>query len=466
MDKSQEKEEKSQDQQQKSAIDRLNQAAQKARQGKTAIETAKKGAKLAKKASKKLAGRAATALGRQTVATIGAAIVSTAPAWGPPVLFALAIGGLFLVVIIIIIVLFSGATPPPTCKTISADPTTISNNLGANLSVSECSENITYSWALPQIGGVFSASQSASTLYTPPQVNSSQKISIAISICSISAPSNCSQYQTPELTVVAQKLYSCNGYCTIASSCPSSDITGQGTCPTSPSMICCKKDNKKPGPVPSCSEIDQRLRQDYRIRTQSGTPPISYWGPSTAENISCATKQGLWKIFSILTKSWSFENRLLSTSATIQFFYDSSDPTHGYGLTAWAYRMQLHNATYRINNNLSLAGAWITHETGHWLQKRDGSLEARFPDLSRLNRLDSGCYEPGSGSYWLKTYSLRGGNISPIRESMAEAISLYVYNEKYNIINGRLVSIVNFKIKCPNTYKWVRDNIFRGYEYN
>lgn len=461
MDKNEGQKDQGQEKQQKSAIDRLNQGINTARDAKSAYKISKRLANKLKGAKTTSKGFALAGRGGQLAVRIVTTLASTVEIWGPIAL----IVGFFVLVIIAVIVIFSGVSAPPTCKSVTAQPKTISNALPATLTVGNCSEAVIYSWVLPQIGGVFSASQSATTLYTPPKVNATQKISILVNVCFSSSPNNCSQYFTPELTVSKEDLFSCNGYCTTATSCSSPDSPGQGTCPTTPQMICCKRENNKPGPAPSCGEIDQRLRQDYNLRTKEGPPPSSAWGPSTTENIDCATKQGLWKMYSILTKSWKFKNKLLSRNATIQFFRDSSDLNRGYGYTGWADLMQLHNGAIRINSNLELASAWITHETGHLLQKRDGSLEARFP-LDRLRRADSGCYAPGSGSYWLKTYSLRGGNISPIRESMAEGILLYVYNQKYNVISGRLVSILNFKRECPVTYNWVRENVFGGYEYN
>ncbi len=460
MDKNERQEEQAQGKQQKSAIDRLNQGIDTARNAKSTLVTAKKGAKAAKKAAKTLRTASTVIRGGQAAVAVISALVSTAPVWVPVAL----IVGFFALVIIAVIVIFTGVATPPTCKSLTANPTTISNSVPAILTLENCSENITYSWNLPQIGGTFSASQSATTSYTPPKVSSGQKIHILVNVCSSSNQSNCSQYSTPQLTISKEDLFSCNGYCTTATSCSSPDSPGQGTCPITPSMICCKRENNKPGPAPSCNEIDQRLRQDYNLRTKEGAPPSSVWGPTITESVDCAAKQGLWKIYSILIKSWKFKNKLLGTSATIQFFRDSGT-SGGYGYTGWAYLMQLHNGAARIKSNLEIAGAWITHETGHLLQKRDGSLEARFP-LDRLRRIDSGCYAPGSGKYWLKTYSLRGGNISPIRESMAEGILLYVYNRKYNVVDGRLISILNFKRECPATYNWVRENVFGGYEYN
>jgi len=461
MDKNERQEGQGQEKQQKSAIDRLNQGINTARDAKSALKITKGLANKAKGVNKTSKGFTLASKGGQLAVRVVTTLASTVGIWGPIAL----IVGFFVLVIIVVIVIFTGVSAPPTCKSLTASPTTINNSVPAVLTLENCSENVTYSWDLPQIGGTFSAPQGTTTSYTPPKVNSDQKIYIFVNVCSSSSPTNCSQYSTPELTISKEDLVSCNGYCTTATSCSSPDSPGQGTCPVTPSMICCKRENNKPGPAPSCNEIDQRLRQDYSLRTKEGAPPSSVWGPSTTENIDCPTKQGLWKIYSILIKSWKFKNKLLSTNTTIQFFRDFSDLNRGYGYTGWSYLMQLHNGSIRIKSNLEIAGAWITHETGHLLQKRDGSLEARFP-LDRLRRIDSGCYAPGSGTYWLKTYSLRGGDISSIRESMAEGILLYVYSRKYNVVDGRLISILNFKRECPATYNWVRENVFGGYEYN
>ncbi len=197
MDKNQNQEEQRENQQQKSAVERLNEAAQKARQAKTAIEAAKKGKKVVKGAAKTLRTASTVLRGGQAAIAVASGVVATAPVWGPPVL----IGGFFLLVIIIIIVIFSGVSAPPTCKSITAEPKKISNNLPSALTLEGCSENVTYLWELPSIGGVFSTPQSAITLYTPPSINETKKISIGVKVCFSSNANNCSIYQTPQLTI-------------------------------------------------------------------------------------------------------------------------------------------------------------------------------------------------------------------------------------------------------------------------
>ena len=190
MDKNERQEGQGQEKQQKSAIDRLNQGIDTARNAKSTLETAKKGVKAAKKAAKTLRTASTEIRGGQTVVAAGSALIASAPVWGPIAL----IVGFFVLVIIVVIVIFTGVATPPACKSLTTDKITINKDNPATLALVECSENVTYSWVLPQIGGSFSAPSSQTTIYTPPDLNKDARAKISVNVCTQANAQNCSQY--------------------------------------------------------------------------------------------------------------------------------------------------------------------------------------------------------------------------------------------------------------------------------
>lgn len=93
---------------------------------------------------------------------------------------------------------------------------------------------------------------------------------------------------------------------------------------------------------------------------------------------------------------------------------------------------------------------FLIHETGHVIANRNSGLKASFRDADLVN-LDSACYDRG----FLKTYALRSG-VRPVSESFAESVALFIGRRK----RGRLGTIADFEAECPNTYAWVRTNVF------
>lgn len=187
MDKKEAQEEKNQDKQQKSAIDRLN-------QGYNATQNARNALNLTKKITGKMRGSKNASIGAR-LASKGAqavvrVIVSTSEVWVPIAL----IVGFFVLVIIIVIVIFSGVQPPPACKSLTTDKTTINKENPATLVLNECPEGVTYTWALPEIGGSFSSGNSQTTIYTPPELNRDQAVKIFVIVCAKGNSENCSQY--------------------------------------------------------------------------------------------------------------------------------------------------------------------------------------------------------------------------------------------------------------------------------
>lgn len=127
----------------------------------------------------------------------------------------------------------------------------------------------------------------------------------------------------------------------------------------------------------------------------------------------------------------------------------------------------------------------FTHETGHSIRWRNSQLFKRF-DINRLANQDgTACYQYNSGRLgsgdFMKSYVLRyyckGVNYSGIShdsESFAEAIANYLrgssssWNVSSSTISGskycaiRIGSISN---NCRNTYQWIKNNVFDGYEF-
>lgn len=93
-----------------------------------------------------------------------------------------------------------------------------------------------------------------------------------------------------------------------------------------------------------------------------------------------------------------------------------------------------------------------SHEAGHVVENRNARLYQSFPH-SDLVQQDPGCY---SSLGFLKSYfyAESGAGTNPFEESFAEAIALYLMpNERK--------PLTNFQNQCPNTYNWIRDNIFK-----
>lgn len=108
----------------------------------------------------------------------------------------------------------------------------------------------------------------------------------------------------------------------------------------------------------------------------------------------------------------------------------------------------------------------LVHESGHVLRRRAAQVYSRF-DLEEAIRQDPDCYD----GKFLKSYSLRPScngksySVSGKSESFAEAISNYPFS---GTVGGGFACsqrITNFKTSCDYTYKFMKDNIFGGYEF-
>ncbi len=419
MDKNERQEGQGQEKQQKSAIDRLNQGIDTARNAKSTLETAKKGVKTAKGAAKTLRTASTVIRGGQTVVAAGSALIASAPVWGPIAL----IVGFFVLVIIVVIVIFTGVSAPPTCKSLTASPTTINNSVPAVLTLENCSENVTYSWDLPQIGGTFSAPQGTTTSYTPPKVNSDQKIYIFVNVCSSSNQDNCSQYSTPEITITN-----------------SSPDPGPG-----------------PVPVPSCNQVWDMLKSVFGVSV--------YLGNTIFKDSSCYHLQAIYRTYAISSKSSNYYNLLKKAGPFKIRVYNGARTNSCGGDVLTPNNIKL----YVVNDSSGFSCFYrngptplLLHETGHQIRQQTQPLIMSTSWLRNLARGDKTCYDRG----FIKSYSLR--TTIPASESMAEATMLYVMNSKTSFAPGSAGKpIYNFKRECSSTYNYIKRAVYgNDYEFN
>lgn len=224
-----------------------------------------------------------------------------------------------------------------------------------------------------------------------------------------------------------------------------------------------------PEPVPDCTDsnlfpINNALKNDFNVIIREGGDPYN----DPPEEVNCSRRQDLYRIFRRASRAPEFKQRLNTEELTLKFYIDydllREGKNTGYTPLQTAY---LWNGAYALKNAFTSASIWIIHETAHAIRHRDPQLDA-FP-LDGLRRADNTtsyqCYTLRSNGWFLKSYSL--GYTTALSESQAEAIALYIYNTKivYSPNPGQ-ASIINFRQKCPNTYFWIKNKVFDGYEFN
>src|SRR3990172_4047796 len=222
-----------------------------------------------------------------------------------------------------------------------------------------------------------------------------------------------------------------------------------------------------PEPVPDCTDsnlfpINNALKNDFNVLVREGGSPYN----DPPDTVNCERRKDLYRIFRKASRAPEFKRRLNTEELTLRFYIDYSklgESAYGYTPRQTEY---LWNGVYALKNWFSSASLWIIHETGHALRHRDSRLDA-FP-LDGLRRADNTstyrCYDLKNNEWFLKSYSL--GTTTAFSESQADAIALYIYNTKivYSPNPGQ-ASIINFKEKCPNTYLWIKNKVFDGYEF-
>ena len=299
---------------------------------------------------------------------------------------------------------------PPKCDNPTAEPQTISSSFPTTLSITGCTENVTYSWVLPQIGGVFSAAHSATTSYTPPVVSATQKISILVNVCLSSSPTNCSQYQTPEITINKEGVFSCSK-------------TNPADC----------------------------LKEDFNIIVG---------GTASSEKLN-----DVYKLLSEVGVATSYKT-LLKTSGptTIIFVNDSSKgggcPARVQGTGGGRSTLTLYN--YDLNDCYrTTRKSRLIHETGHIIRNGHLRLFQQFESQGYYPK-DGSCYKIDnrfSPRYFINTYNTsfgasQGISISGSNESLAEFIALSVIPKD------------GYPRRCPAGYNWTKENIFDYYVFN
>ncbi len=261
-----------------------------------------------------------------------------------------------------------------------------------------------------------------------------------------------------------------------AANCPASapaDTSGDYTCSATAAPVCCVP--LPPAPpagggnhtLPTCSNVDSKLKSDLNARVIAGTTwqydcGMSPYPRNASQTPTCQSKIGFWKIWDHMTYSPSMKNRLISTAYRAELFSNSKNTGHACGYTGWSNQAQLINANIMVTTYYSGSGNyWITHETTHMFQHRDGNLSNRF-NVDYLSGDGSACYI----GKCMKTYGLPSycnqSRRNQINESMAEAMALYVYN--YH--KGPAGTVNNFKRDCPRTYAWVHTYISPNYEFH
>lgn len=124
----------------------------------------------------------------------------------------------------------------------------------------------------------------------------------------------------------------------------------------------------------------------------------------------------------------------------------------------------------------------LIHESGHTIWHRNGDIKMKFTFSTLVSSDGASCYDQRPAqcsrptSNWVKTYALRYicpsfagntciGSIEDKGESFAEAIADYAVYRNHSYNGNCSVRLSNFSSQCSNTYRWVKDNIYGGFEF-
>src|SRR3989344_345500 len=210
-------------------------------------------------------------------------------------------------------------------------------------------------------------------------------------------------------------------------------------------------------PPPPSGDIDQALLNDFSVRLSFGGPGFCLWSSSwrdpnaPGENISEDTKRKIYAAIALPAASARFLNIIKEKTITLEFYQGE----HIRGC-ANGNKIQFMNfEDYVRSKGERGPGFLIVHEFGHKIGGRS-NLDNLFPhDVLKRSSTDSDCYDDG----FLKSYGLRRRELSPKRESFAEAIALYIYNSKKGFLPH--TDIDDFRNECPATHEWIGNNVFR-----
>ncbi len=210
-----------------------------------------------------------------------------------------------------------------------------------------------------------------------------------------------------------------------------------------------------PPPPPTCATIDRRLRDDFGIVIRPGT--LAFGGLAT-EDITCADRINVYEMFTLPFAYVRYPMRLNPSDAFTMHLYRTASPVRGscsaYVPSSQAVQIRdlrqcLAGVSGRADPDFIRIAMFLIHEVGHIITARNPALRTAFANAD-LPRQDPRCYDRG----FIRTYSLRTTN--PINESFAEAAALFIGRRKV----GRLGTINDFRAECPNTYEWIRLNLY------
>lgn len=219
------------------------------------------------------------------------------------------------------------------------------------------------------------------------------------------------------------------------------------------------------GPLPSCEEIDKKLKEDFGAVMKPDPGPYGSsetWAGVSADTPDCQTKRLFYRTLDIAGRSSSYLRLLKPRQEfTIGCSKNSIDGSSGWVTTAtYLHYRNCHN----IKSNFEPYAFLITHEVGHIMKQRNFRiLQQEFPRTELINK-NPNCFN-NEGT--IKTYNRLGLSCTSswceqTSESSAEAIALYVYNRK----DGKYGNISNFRSQCPAIYDWAKNSVFGGYTFN
>lgn len=245
-----------------------------------------------------------------------------------------------------------------------------------------------------------------------------------------------------------------------ASSIPFANELGLGST-FHPTSIPTPTPNPNPDPDPDCgpsnNTINSRLRSDFGLIIKEGGNGYQNGGDQGAETLDCETRKLIYRAYAIPGRSTRFMS-LLNPNNTFELecYRDSRIPGSS-GWTPWGGKLIQFKNCSRIKVDFQSYAFLFLHETGHLLKHRNyRELQQNFP-RTRLIREDPNCF---ANEGVIKTYNRRGLTpYSLTSESSAEAIALFVYNEKV----GDYATISNFKNDCNSIYAWTLTEVYGGY---
>ncbi len=207
-------------------------------------------------------------------------------------------------------------------------------------------------------------------------------------------------------------------------------------------------------PDPTCASVDQRLLQDFGIVITPATIP---WNGFASENIDCEDRIKVYQMYALPFHYPGYVRRLDPSRPFTIHLYRSVTPGP-YTVMAYvpnARTVKIRDLAYALSHvsgptdrNFMHVAMLLIHESGHIISARNPSMRPAFGDANLAAR-DPQCYVNGL----LRTYTGPGTNL--LGESMAEATGLFIVHSRR--------SIADFRTDCPNTYEWIRANL---YEYS